>query len=120
LPRNAFHSRLQEPLMWTVFTKGGKRLFGFALYHEAADVLDMRKEYRELLAGTSGSAWRAVCELALKHLGGEAELQRIYAQLERNRPTRTQFWREKIRQTLRHYSDTFKALDVGRYALVAP
>lgn len=118
LPRNAFHSRMRTPLTFAVFSKDARRLLvGFALYREAADVLAMEKGYREALQATRGSHWRAVCEIALRRLGGAADLPAIYAELERNRPTATRWWREKIRQTLRHYADTFTALDTGRYAL---
>lgn len=118
LPRNAFHNRMQAPLLWALFTKGATgRLIGFALYREAADVLDFQQEYRIVLTSTTGSLWRAVCELALRHLGGQATLGQIYQQLERNRPTRTRFWREKIRQTLRVYPDSFRVIEDGEYAL---
>lgn len=118
LPRNAFHNRMQAPLLFALFSKDRARtLVGFALYREAADVLDFDKEYRDLLTATQGSLWRAVCELALKHLGGRATLGQIYQQLERNRPTRTRFWREKIRQTLRVYADSFRAIREGEYEL---
>lgn len=117
LPRNAFSNRMQTPLLFALFTKGGKALYGFALYREAADVLDFDKQYRDLIEATTGSLWRAVCELALKHLGGRATLGQIYQQLERNRPTRTRFWREKIRQTLRVYPQSFRPITDGEYAL---
>lgn len=119
LPRNAFHKRMQTPLVWALFTKDRRRaLVGFALYRESSDVMEMESSYREALATTNGSAWRKVCQLALEHLGGRATLPQIYAQLERNRPTRTQFWREKIRQTLRVYADTFRAIDIGEYEVI--
>ena len=119
IPRNAFHSRMATELVFALFTKDRRReLVGFALYRETADVLEMHPAYREALAKATGSAWRAVCELALRHLGGRATLAQIYAQLERNRPSRTQFWREKIRQTLRTYSESFRALDVGLYEVI--
>ncbi len=41
----------------------------------------------------------------------------LYAEIEGHRPTRTQFWREKVRQTLRRYEDQFHAVAPGRYAL---
>jgi len=118
LPRNAFHTRMRLPLTFALFSKDARRLLvGYALYRETADLLAMRRPYRDALAATRGSHWRAVCEIALRHLGGEATLSQIYSELEGNRPSRTEFWREKIRQTLRHYACTFRALDVGRYAL---
>lgn len=120
LPRNAFHARMQTPLLFALFSKDARRLLvGFALYREADDVTGMEKPYREALQGTSGSAWQTVCRIALERLGGEADLPAIYAELEANRPTRTQFWREKVRQTLRVYRQAFKPVQTGRYALVA-
>lgn len=119
LPRNAFHRRMQTPLTFAVFSKDAKRiLIGFALYREAADVHALAEPYRQALAATRGSLWKTVCQLALQRLGGEADLPTIYAEIEAHRPSRTQFWREKIRQTLRGYADTFRPVTTGRYALV--
>lgn len=119
LPRNAFHSRMRTPLLFSMFSKDSRRvLVGFALYRETADVLEMSKPYRDLLSGVQGSLWRAVCTLALSRLGGVADLPAIYREIEGNRPTRTQFWREKVRQTLRVYSAHFRAIGTGRYQLV--
>ena len=109
---------MQTPLLFAVFSKDARRLLvGFALYREAADVQGMARPYREALQSASGSAWRTVCSIALQRLGGSGSLKQIYAELEGNRPSKTQFWREKVRQTLRVYADAFTALDVGHYAL---
>lgn len=119
LPRNAFHNRMRTPLMFTVFAKDRRRaMVGLVLYAETDALNRMAAPYRKLLSEQRGSAWRAVCRLALERLGGEAELPAIYAELEENRPTRTTWWREKVRQTLRQYCD-FIALDIGRYRLAA-
>jgi site-specific DNA-methyltransferase (adenine-specific) len=119
MPRNAFHSRMRTPMVFAVFSKDMRRtMVGFALYAEADALTKMAAPYRELLSGQQGSAWRAVCALALRRLGGEASLSQIYGELERNRPTQTSWWREKIRQTLRVYAD-FRAIGAGRYALAA-
>lgn len=119
LPRSAFCYRMREPLVFGVFSKDVRRvLVGFALYAHEADRQAMARPYRELLSKQHGSAWRAVCHLALSRLGGKATLPEIYAELERNRPTRTQWWREKIRQTLRVYPDSFAAVTAGRYRLL--
>jgi hypothetical protein len=118
MPRNAFSSRMRTPLMFATFLKDRKRtMVGLALYHEADVLTRMATPYKAMLASQQGSKWEAVCRLALQRLGGAAELPAIYAELEGNRPTRTQWWREKVRQTLRVYSDTFKALAPGKYAL---
>lgn len=119
LPRNAFHSRMRTPLTFAIFSKDVRRLLiGFALYQEAADLQAMANPYRKALSDTQGSIWKAVCEIALGRLGGEADLTEIYSELERHRPTKTKFWREGIRRTLREYSDVFLPLRAGRYALI--
>lgn len=117
IPRNIY-AGLREPLVFATFTKDRRRiLVGLALYEETADVQDLPAEYRKIVAAATGSLWRAVCRHALGRLGGTADLAAIYRELEGNRPTRTAFWRQKIRQTLRRYADEFKAIDCGRYAL---
>lgn len=118
LPRNAFSTRMRTPLLFALFEKNAARtLVGFVLYRECADLHQMSPPYRELLSSCSGSIWKAVCELALRHLGGSASLKQIYQELERNRPTRTNWWREKIRQTLRLYDEAFAPLGEGHYEL---
>ena len=120
LPRNAFNSKMKTPLTFAVFSKDARRLMiGFFLYRETADLHRLAKPYREALSATRGPIWKRVCEVALQRLGGDAKLSDIYAELENNRPSRTDFWREKIRQTLRVYSDTFQPVEQGRYMLVA-
>lgn len=117
MPRNAFHNRMQTPLLFALFEKNAKRrMVGFVLYRECDDLHQMAKPYRELLSGHEGSAWLAVCRMALRRLGGSASLKQIYDELERNRPTRTEWWREKIRQTLRAY-EAFRPLGDGHYEL---
>lgn len=119
VPRNVFPG-LSLPLLFALFTKERtRRLVGFALYREAADVQRLPAAYRDLLAGGRGGVWRRVVELALAKLGGEADLPAIYAEIEGHRPTRTQFWREQVRRTLRRYADSFPVRARGRYALEA-
>lgn len=117
LPTSAFSGRMKEPLLWVRFLKGGPRLMaGFALYDEERDRLGMHRAYRALFSEQRRPTWREVCVLALSRLNGRAKLERIYMELERNRPSRTTWWREKIRQTLRHYPD-FQAVAEGEYRL---
>ena len=99
MPRNIFKG-LSKPLMLARFTRDPKpSLAGLILYHEAAAVSDMPKVYKTALEeGRSG--WAAVVEKAINNLGGDAELAQIYREIEPQRPTRTKFWREKVRQTL--------------------
>lgn len=118
IPRNAFNDRMKTPLSFAVFSKDARRLLvGFALYRETADLRGFAVPYRDALSMTRGPLWKRVCEIALQRLGGEAPLADIYAELENNRPTRTDFWREKIRQTLRVYTEAFQPVAPGRYAL---
>lgn len=120
MPRNAFHARMQTPLLFALFEKNAeRRLIGFVLYRECDDLHQMAKPYRELLSSYEGPIWLAVCRMALRRLGGSASLPAIYNELERNRPTRTDWWREKIRQTLRTYGNAFKPLGGGAYELRA-
>lgn len=99
MPRNVFKG-LSKPLMLARFIRDPKPyLSGLILYHEAAAVADMPKIYRAALEeGRSG--WAAVVKKAIENLGGKAELQQIYQEIEPRRPTQTRFWKEKIRQTL--------------------
>ena len=118
MPRNAFHARMRTPLLFALFEKNAPRtLIGFVLYRECDDLHQMAQPYRELFSSYTGSIWMAACHLALRRLGGEADLKSIYHELERNRPTRTEWWREKVRQTLRAYVDIFRPIGGGRYEL---
>lgn len=120
MPRNAFHARMRTPLLFALFEKNAaRRLIGFVLYRECDDLHQMAKPYRELLSSYEGPVWLAVCRMALRRLGGEAQLKDIYTELERNRPTRTDWWREKIRQTLRAYGSVFEPKGGGVYELRA-
>ncbi|MEZ0231866.1 MAG: class I SAM-dependent methyltransferase [Methylophilaceae bacterium] len=120
LPRVAFHSSMRTPLLFASFTKEFKRIFsGFALYHEAADLQDLPRIYKRVIESTSGSVWKTVCKTALERLGGKADLASIYHELDKGLPSKTQFWREKIRQTLRAYSKQFVAHGRGVYSIGA-
>lgn len=105
LPRNLF-PRLSHPLCFAVFTRGRARgLVGFALYHELAAVNRLQERYRALLGEGEGSVWAAVTRAALEALGGEADLQRIYREIEGHRPTTNRFWQAKVRQTLQRIAE---------------
>lgn len=100
LPRNLFEG-LTKPLCFAVFSRGRARgLVGFALYHELAAVNRLQARYRALLAEGEGSAWAAVTRAALEALGGTADLQRLYREIEGHRPTSNAFWQAKVRQQL--------------------
>lgn len=116
IPRNVF-DRLSVPLVFAMFSKDRERtLVGFALYREAYDVLQMPAEYRAAIAAGAG-VWRRLVLVALRRLGGRARLPEIYAELEGKRPGTGQFWREKVRQTLRVYANDFDPLGEGQYQL---
>jgi site-specific DNA-methyltransferase (adenine-specific) len=117
LPRNIYHG-LSLPLLFAMFSKDRRRtMVGFALYREAADVLGLPQPYRDVMNASSGPVWMSVVEEALRRMGGEAEVGGLYAEIEGRRPTKTKFWREKIRQTLRRYADRFELVGPGRYRL---
>lgn len=118
IPRNIYPG-LSLPLVFAVFSKDLRRtLVGFALYREATDVQALPVQYRETISAGGGPIWATVVKQALSKLGGEATPADIYAEVEGNRPTETKFWREKIRQTLRRYTEMFTAVGAGRYRLV--
>lgn len=118
IPRNIFPG-LSLPLVFAIFSKDRKRtMIGFALYHEVAEVQSLSPAYRETLASETRSAWKNVVELALSRLGGESDLAAIYSEISGTRPTKTAFWKEQIRRTLRRYADRFAPISPGRYALI--
>lgn len=119
IPRNIYPG-LSLPLVFAVFSKDRRRtLVGFALYREAADVLGMPQPYRGTINAGAGPVWKEAVGAALRALGGEACLQDIYREIGGIRPTRTKFWQEKIRQTLRRYADHFISVAPGRYRAIA-
>lgn len=116
IPRNIFSGK--QPLIFSVFTKDRRRrLFGFALYHETADVQKLKMRYRGQLGAGSGPVWLNVVRTAIRTLGGEADLAAIYSEVAGGRPTTTNFWREQIRKVVRQHTDVFKAVGRGRYAI---
>lgn len=117
IPRNIYQG-LSKPLVFALFSKDKcRKLFGFALYHETADVQKLSKEYRDVITTCGGSIWLRAVQLAITKLGGEADLQSIYTEFEGKRPTQTKFWREQIRKVLRQYDEIFSSKGSGRYAL---
>lgn len=117
IPRNIYPG-LSLPLVFAMFSKDRRRtLVGFALYREATDVQGLPSQYREALSKGAGPVWREVVGAALRALGGEASVKDLYGEISGNRPTQTKFWQEKVRQTLRRYSDHFAPVSLGRYRL---
>lgn len=118
VPRTLF-PRAIRPLSFTVFTKDKRRRLvgGFALYHEASDVTGMPRRIKAILSrATETPTWRAVVDLALSELGGQASLKDIYRVVEPVRPSGNPWWREKIRQTLQRYA---KPLGKSQWALAS-
>jgi site-specific DNA-methyltransferase (adenine-specific) len=119
IPRNLFPG-LSLPLVFATFCKDRRRtLVGFALYRETAAVQKLPAAYREILAAVGGPVWARVIRLAVERLGGEADLQDIYREIEGNRPTSTPFWREQIRKAIRTPASGCAPVGRGRYALAA-
>jgi len=117
VPRNMYPG-LSLPLVFALFAKDKKRLMvGFALYREAAAIQQFAEPYRAILRVGASSVWREVVEAALLSYGGEASVKDLYAEIGGKRPTQTQFWQQKIRQTLRRYSEWFVPVAPGRYRL---
>lgn len=117
IPRNIYPG-LSLPLVFALFSKEKHRtMVGFALYREATDVQGLPAPYREALSKGAGPVWREVVSAALRALGGEASVQDLYAEISGNRPTQTEFWQAKVRQTLRRYADYFAPIAHGRYRL---
>lgn len=118
IPRNIYPG-LKLPLVFATFTKDGlRRLFGFALYRETADVQQFPKQVRAELDGHRGPVWARAVEAVLRVLGGEADLAAIYETLQpaSSRPSTNPWWKAKVRQTLRRY-ERFRAVGPARYAL---
>lgn len=92
-------------------------MVGFALYRETVDMHSLAPPYRNVLQARSGPIWLMAVEKALHSLGGEADIQSLYTEIEDQRPTMTHFWKEQIRRTLRRYEKRFLALGKGRYRL---
>lgn len=117
IPRNIYPG-LSLPLVFAMFSKDRRKtMVGFALYREADDVLSMPQPYRATVGAGGGPVWRDAVSAALRALGGEADVQSLYSEIGGRRPTRTRFWQEKIRQTLRRYSEHFTPIGGARYRL---
>ncbi|ABM97054.1 N-6 DNA methylase [Methylibium petroleiphilum] len=115
MPRNIF-PRLSVPIVFSVFTKEAhRRLFGFFLYREAAEVSALSKPARQVLerSGKAGSVWRQAVHAAFDHVSDDvAPLDALYRALEGRRPTDNPHYRAKVRQTLQAYPE-FVSVDRG-------
>ena len=116
IPRNLF-PRIKHPLCFAVFTKERtRRLVGFALYEETADVKAMDRAYQDGLSQQGRPVWKDVVVAALTALGGEAELDALYAEVSPKRPSANTWWKAKVRQTVQRHC---RRTGPGRWALAA-
>src|SRR5262249_54444851 len=103
-------------LTFVMFTlEEQRRLVGFALYRQAVEVDNIAARARKILEDGSlrRGAWRALVEAVLSQLGGEADLEQLYAAIEPRRPTANAWWKEKVRQVLLHFEPVAR----GRWRL---
>ncbi len=118
LPRNHFPG-LSMPLVFSMFTKEEhRRLFGFFLYKETAEVAAAGVAARELLerSAKAGSVWRQAVHQAFDEIQtDEAPLDALYRALEGRRPRPNPNFQAKIRQTLQRYTE-FKSTSRGVWA----
>lgn len=122
LPRNIFPG-LSIPIVLSLFTKEvQRRLFGFFLYREAAEVAALSKPARQVLerSGEGGSVWRKAVHAAFDRVSEEvAPLEALYRALEGSRPTDNPHYRAKVRQTLQAYPE-FESVDRGVWRRCRP
>lgn len=115
LPRNIFPG-LSMPIVFSMFTKEAqRRLFGFFLYREAAEIAQLQKPAREVLerSAKGGSVWRQAVHAAFAHVAADvAPLEALYRALEARRPTENPHFRAKVRQVLQRYPE-FVSVDRG-------
>jgi adenine-specific DNA-methyltransferase len=120
LPRNLF-PRLKLPIVFSIFRKERvRRLVGFFLYAEAADIAAMHRDCRRI-AEQSGKpqTWRAVTLYALRSLGGDATLDALYRAIEPRRPSlANRYWEARIRNVLQTCDD-FEPVCRGRWRVAA-
>lgn len=104
LPRELW-PRLRFPVAFVRFEKRSNRtMVGFALFEEMALVRALSRHVREKLTHGRSPVWRAVVFDALRSVGGEATLRKLYEVVAPRRPTSNPHWREKIRQTLQRHA----------------
>lgn len=117
MPRNLFPG-LSLPITFTVFTKDQQRkLFGFFLYRETADVAQLSPEVRRLVADSErkGSVWRLAVNAAFDRLDrDQAKLADIYAAVQR-KPSDNPYWEQQVRKVLQTYPE-FQSVERGVWA----
>ncbi len=117
MPRNVFPG-LSLPITFTVFTKDrARKLFGFFLYREAADVAAARSDVKELIGQSpkTGSVWRQAVNAAFDRLGGNcAALNEIYGAVQ-HKPQENGHCQQQIRKVLQTYPE-FTPVERGVWA----
>jgi hypothetical protein len=63
------------------------------------------------------ATWKDIVAAVMEDCGGESELSGIYAGVENFKRAQTQFWREKVRQTLQYHPELFSSPRRGVWAL---
>lgn len=120
MPRNLFPG-LSLPITFTVFTKDrARKLFGFFLYRETADVTKLNPVVRRLMneATARGSVWRQAVNAAFDRLGCDsAPLGDIYAAVQ-HRPSENSHCEQQIRKVLQTYKE-FAPIERGVWSRVA-
>ena len=108
MPRNLFPG-LSLPITFTMFTKDSqRRMFGFYLYPEAADVAALPAPVRQVLTEgpAAGSVWRAAVHDAFDRLSSaETALQDLYGVIEGRRPTTNRHYQASVRKVLQTYPE---------------
>lgn len=120
MPRNLFPG-LSIPITFTVFTKDkARKMFGFFLYREAADVKQLAPEVQKMLNASrrQGSVWRQAVNAAFDKMGRDcAPLGDLYAAVQ-HRPQDNRHCEQQIRKVLQSYPE-FKPVERGVWARVA-
>ena len=66
------------------------------------------------LRNTTKLTWKNVVLSSLEKLGGKAELKKLYQQIKGHKKTKSnRYWKAKIRQVLRRYSEEFMLVESG-------
>lgn len=82
--------------------------------------LKLSKDFQSDMRDESKSTWKDVLMSVLDSFREPVPLSVLYKNIEGHKKTETnQFWKEKIRQTLYHYSSIFCQTEDGRWKLAA-
>lgn len=117
MPRNLFPG-IKMPLMFARFTKDGqRRLIGFFLYRETADIAALSAEMKAIVNERNGkrSVWRQVVHAAFDQLPAVVHMRELYDFIGKRRPTRNPEWEAQVRKVLSTSSNEFERVERGRY-----